>query len=93
MLYLNIRPRMEELGITRYKLAKLIDVTYPTITAMYNGDVTSIKLENLDALCKALDCSPNDILTKHKSLLPHWFKASIYDDEDYEVELEKSEHI
>ena len=59
---LSIQQKLKEKGITRYELAKRIGVTYPTITSIYNGESTSIKLETLEALCKELDCSPIDIL-------------------------------
>ena len=57
-----IKEQLDEKGISRYKLAKMINVTYPTITALYHGTVTSIRLETLEKLCQALVCTPNDIL-------------------------------
>lgn len=59
---INIKDKLNEKGITRYELAKRIGVTYPTITSIYNGESTSIKLEILEAICKELDCSPVEIL-------------------------------
>lgn len=59
---INIKCKLEEKGISRYELAKRIGVTYPTITSIYNGESTSIKLEILESICKELDCSPNDIV-------------------------------
>ena len=45
-----------------YELAKRIGVTYPTITSIYNEESTSIKFEILEAICKELDCSLDEIL-------------------------------
>lgn len=59
---INIKHIMDEKNISRYELAKRIGVTYPTITALYNGTSTSIKFEILEALCKELECTPNDIV-------------------------------
>lgn len=59
---LSIQNKLKEKGISRYELAKRIGVTYPTITSIYNGESTSIKLDILEAICKELDCTPNDIL-------------------------------
>jgi len=59
---LNIKDKLAEKKMTRYELAKRIGITYPTVTAIYNGDSTSIKLEILEALCKELECTPNDII-------------------------------
>ena len=63
---LNIKDKLKEKNISRYELAKRIDVSYPTITSIYNGDSTSIKLEILENLCIELDCTPNDILIFEK---------------------------
>ena len=59
---LSIKNKMDSLGITRYQMTQLIDITYPTINNMYFGESTSIKLEILEKLCKALHCTPNEIL-------------------------------
>ena len=48
--------------MTRYELAKRIGVTYPTIDNIYKGTSTSIKFEILEAICRELDCTPNDIM-------------------------------
>lgn len=59
---LNIKDKLNSKNMSRYELAKRIGVTYPTITAIYNGESTSIKLEILEALCRELDCTPNEIV-------------------------------
>lgn len=59
---IDIQPLMEQKGMSRYELAKRIGVTYPTITSIYNGESTSIKLDILEAICNELNCTPNDIL-------------------------------
>ena len=61
-MQINIKKLMDEKGITRYELAKRIGVTYPTITSLYNGTGTSIKLDILENLCIELKCTPNDIV-------------------------------
>ncbi len=59
---ISIQNKLEEKGMTRYELAKRINVTYPTIDNIYKGISTSIKFEIFESICKELDCSPNDIL-------------------------------
>lgn len=59
---LNIKPKLEEKGISRYELAKLVGITYPTVDSIYKGKSTSIKLEILENICKVLECTPNEIL-------------------------------
>ena len=60
---INIKNKLQEKGITRYELAKRIGVTYPTIDNIYKGTSTSIKFDILEAICKELDCSLDEILT------------------------------
>lgn len=57
-----IKEQMEKKNMTRYQLAQIVGVTYPTITAIYQGTTSSIKLDILEKICLALECSPNDIL-------------------------------
>ena len=59
---ISIQHKLSEKGMSRYELAKRIGVTYPTITSIYNGESTSIKFDILEAICKELDCSLDDIL-------------------------------
>ena len=59
---LNIKPIMQERNITRYKLAKKIEITYPALLKIDNGETTRISLEILESLCNALHCTPNDLL-------------------------------
>lgn len=61
MIKLDIKPLMDSQNISRYQLAKQIDVSYPTMDSLYKGKNTSIKFEILEALCRELHCSPNDI--------------------------------
>ena len=59
---ISIQQKLSEKGMSRYELAKRIGVTYPTITSIYNGESTSIKFDILEAICKELDCSLDEIL-------------------------------
>lgn len=61
-MQINIKEQMNKKGISRYELAKRVGVTYPTITNLYNGNGTSIKLDILENLCIELECTPNDII-------------------------------
>lgn len=59
---ISIRNKLEENNMTRYELAKRIDVTYPTIDNIYKEESTSIKFETLESICRELNCSLDDIL-------------------------------
>lgn len=71
---INIKDKLKEKGMTRYELANRIDVTYPTIDKIYKGNSTSIRLENLEAICKELDCTPNDILVSDDQQIQQLFQ-------------------
>lgn len=59
---LNIKDKLDKKGMSRYELGNRIGVTYNTITAIYKGESTSIKLEILESICRELECTPNDII-------------------------------
>lgn len=63
---ISIKEQLNKKGISRYELAKRIGVSYPTITSIYNGENTSIKLDILENICQILECTPNDILINEK---------------------------
>lgn len=47
---------------TRYWLANETGVTYSNISNLCNNKTNSIKFSILESVCKALNCSPGDIL-------------------------------
>lgn len=49
-----------------YSLANQTGITYPNLLKLANGKTTSIKFDNLEKLCDALDCTPNEILIYEK---------------------------
>lgn len=59
---IDIKNKLDEKGISRYELAQRIGVTYPTITSIYKGESTSVKFDILEAICKELNCSLDEIL-------------------------------
>lgn len=59
---INIKGELEKSGMSRYELAKLIGVSYPTIDSIYKGNSLSIKFEILEAICRELNCTLDDIL-------------------------------
>lgn len=63
---LTINKQLEQIGISKYELAKRLNVTYPTIMKICNGELTSIRFKTLEKLCRVLNCTPNDILIMNK---------------------------
>lgn len=44
------------------ELSSLVDITISNLSILKQGKAKAIKLSTLDAICKALDCQPGDIL-------------------------------
>ena len=59
---ISIVQKLDEKKMSRYELAKRIGVTYPTIDNIYKGTSTSIKFEILEAICRELECTLDEII-------------------------------
>ena len=44
------------------ELADKVGITMANISALKNGKAKAIRLSTLDAICRALECQPGDIL-------------------------------
>lgn len=73
-MQINIKKQLEKVKLSRYELAKRIGVTYPTIHHIYKGESTSINLDVLEALCRELRCTPNDILVPQDPKVQEGYK-------------------
>lgn len=49
-----------KVGLT--ELAKDVDITLANLSILKNNKAKAIRLSTLDAICKALQCQPGDIL-------------------------------
>ena len=49
-----------KMGLT--ELAKEVDITLANLSILKNGKAKAVRLETLNAICKALQCQPGDIL-------------------------------
>ena len=47
-------------GLT--ELSKEVDITMANLSVLKNNKAKAIRLQTLDAICRALDCQPGDIL-------------------------------
>ena len=59
---IDITKQKDAKGISLYKLAKNVGITYPTMLKIYRGETESVKFDILESICLELDCTPNDIL-------------------------------
>ena len=57
---LDVMMAKRKKGVT--ELAKEIDITLANLAILKNGKAKAVRLETLNAICKALDCQPGDIL-------------------------------
>jgi putative transcriptional regulator len=61
-----IKIELEKLlaGRTLYWLSQETGIRWPTLRAMASGKARRLDLQALDALCKALECEPGDLLVR-----------------------------
>ena len=59
---LTVLEVLERTGKTKYWLYKQMGMSYGNFKKMVNNQTSSIRFENLEALCQILECMPNDIL-------------------------------
>lgn len=62
MLKITIDEVLKEKGRTKYWLIKETELNFHTVTNLVKNKTTSIKFETLVKICKALECTPNDII-------------------------------
>lgn len=44
------------------ELAEILEITQANLSILKTGKAKGIRFESLEAICKALDCQPGDIL-------------------------------
>lgn len=66
MVRLTLNQYLDRHGITRYELAKRIDVKFQTIDRYYKNLVVRYDSYILDRICAALECELSDIIEYQK---------------------------
>lgn len=61
MIRLRVLDILEEQGRTKYWLFKQLPLSYQNLSSMLNNDTKSIRYENIERLCKILNCTPTDL--------------------------------
>ena len=59
---INLDVMMARRKISLTELAKEVDITLANLSILKNGKAKAVRLETLNAICKALQCQPGDIL-------------------------------
>lgn len=60
IINLDVMMAKRKKGLT--ELSKEVDITMANLSVLKNNKAKAIRLQTLDAICRALDCQPGDIL-------------------------------
>ncbi|MCX7921591.1 MAG: helix-turn-helix transcriptional regulator [Clostridia bacterium] len=61
-IIINIDVMMAKRKMSSSELASKIDITLANLSVLKNNKAKAIRFSTLEAICKALDCQPGDIL-------------------------------
>lgn len=60
IINLDVMMAKRKMGLT--ELAGKVDITLANLSILKNNKAKAVRLSTLNAICKALDCQPGDIL-------------------------------
>lgn len=62
MIIVNLDVVMAQRKVSLTELAERVDLTLANLSILKNGKARAIRFSTLDAICKALQCNPGEIL-------------------------------
>lgn len=62
VITLDVMLAKRKMSVT--ELAEKVGITMANLSILKNGKAKAVRLSTLDAICKALDCQPGDILKR-----------------------------
>jgi putative transcriptional regulator len=62
MINIKIAELMGKHKLTRKALSDMTGIRPNTISALWNGDIKRLEIQQIDKLCAALDCQPADLM-------------------------------
>ena len=65
-IIINIDVMLAKRKMSVTELTKKVGITMANISILKNGKAKAIRFSTLEAICKALDCQPGDILEYRK---------------------------
>lgn len=61
-IIINIDVMLAKRKMSVTELAEKVGITMANISILKNGKAKAVRFETLEAICKALECQPGDIL-------------------------------
>lgn len=61
-IVVNLDVMMARRKMSLNELSEKVGITLSNLSILKNGKAKAVRLETLEAICKALDCQPGDIL-------------------------------
>jgi putative transcriptional regulator len=65
-IIINIDVMLARRKMSVTELSEKVGITMANISVLKNGKIKAIRLSTMEAVCKALDCQPGDILEYKK---------------------------
>ena len=62
MIYVNLDVMLAKRHISLTQLSERIGLTIANLSILKTGKAKAVRFSTLDAICRALDCQPGDIL-------------------------------
>jgi putative transcriptional regulator len=66
MIIVNIDVMLAKRKMSVTQLTEKVGITMANLSILKNGKARAIRFSTLEAICKALDCQPGDILEHEK---------------------------
>lgn len=63
-IIINIDVMLAKRKMSVTELSEKVGITMANLSILKNGKAKAVRLSTLDAICKALDCQPGDILER-----------------------------
>lgn len=62
MIYVNLDVMLAKRHMSLTQLSEMIGLTIANLSVLKTGKAKAVRFSTLDAICRALDCQPGDIL-------------------------------
>lgn len=62
MIVVNLDVIMAKRKMSLNELSERVGITLANLSILKNGKAKAVRLSTLDAICRALECTPGDIL-------------------------------